>query len=1152
MASLKRELRKELEQAVTAARSAAEIGARKAIEALAVQNGKPWPSMTEEQKQLRNRLRAHGRQLGDRRELRSGSQSIDHITQECAYEHWHRMLFARFLAESDLLIEPESGVAISLDECRELALERGVDWLTLASEFAVKMLSQIFRAGDPVLEILLPPETRQELEGLMKSLPREVFLADDSLGWVYQFWQAEKKNEVNASGEKIGADGLAPVTQLFTEDYMVLFLLHNTLGAWWAGKVLAQQPDLAKSATSEEDLRAACAVVDVSWEYLRFVREGEGPWRPASGTFNGWPKDAKHLKVLDPCMGSGHFLVFALPMLVALRMAEDKLSREDAIEAVLRDNLFGLELDNRCTQIAAFNLALTAWRIIGHRQLPALNLACSGLGINAKEEEWVELAGKDQRLRDGMSELYRLFRKGPVLGSLINPLALNKPSPLLIADFQAIQPFLEAALRREDYRDYETTEMTIAAQGMAKAAEILAGQFTLVATNVPYLKNGKHDSLLKEFCERTYPKAKADLATVFVERCIQFGKEGGSAALVTPQTWLFLGSYTKFRTELLADEQWNFLARLGPGAFETISGEVVNVALLTVSREVPPPEHSIAALDANPAQTSAQKADLLREAKVHEIWQASQLKNPDARISLGEVGDASLLQVFSDAYIGQRTGDGPRFILCSWELPALHNGWVPFGTTVEQTSYYGGLHQVLLWEDGKGQLADYQARLAETVYASGGWKQGWQAWGKGGVRVSQMGGLPVTLHTGSHFDNNCAVIVPQNADYLPAIWAFCESPQFKLSIRLIDQSIKVTNATLTKVPFDLAHWQKVAAEKYPHGLPTPFSSDPTQWLFNGHPKVSDEALHVAVARLVDYQWPRQTGSTFPDCPPLELDGLEKLADADGIVCLDALQGELSAADRLRALLAAAYGTEWSPAKQAELLAQVEATSLDQWLREEFFLQHCALFHNRPFIWHIWDGMKNGFHALVNYHKLAAPNSEGRRTLERLIYSYLGDWIKQQREDQKNGVDGADGRVAAAEYLKKQLELILHGEPPYDIFVRWKSLPQQPIGWEPDINDGVRLNIRPFITATPLNARGSKASVLRVTPKNIEKDKDRGKEPHREKQDFPWFWTWDQSGTVDFTGGQKFDGNRWNDLHYSTSFKLAARDRNSVNKKKVKP
>jgi len=97
------------------------------------------------------------------------------------------------------------------------------------------------------------------------------------------------------------------------------------------------------------------------------------------------------------------------------------------------------------------------------------------------------------------------------------------------------------------------------------------------------------------------------------------------------------------------------------------------------------------------------------------------------------------------------------------------------------------------------------------------------------------------------------------------------------------------------------------AEKYPNGLPKPFSNDPTQWLFNGHPKGSDQPLHVAVARLLGYKWPRQTGSSFPDCPALGPDGLEAFANSDGIVCLPPVNREQPAANRLRQLLAAALG-----------------------------------------------------------------------------------------------------------------------------------------------------------------------------------------------------------------------------------------------------
>ena len=421
MTTLARNIRKDLENTVTKARRVAETGARKVLEQLAVHNHEPWGSMTPEQRVLRNRLRAHGRQLGDQRDDKRGTQAINRLMTEYAYEHWHRMLFARFLAEADLLIEPKSVMPLTLDECQELAREQGTDWLELASTYAERMLPQIFRSGDPVLEVSLPPETRSELEDILKALPSDVFLADDSLGWVYQFWQADRKEEVNKSGVKIGADELPAVTQLFTEDYMVYFLLHNTLGAWWAGKLLAKNPELAKTATSEAELRAACRVGNIEWDYLRFVQDNETGWRPAAGTFDCWPKAAKEIKLLDPSMGSGHFLVFALPILVALRMAEEGLSREVAVDAVLRDNIYGLEIDPRCTQIAAFNLAFAAWRIVGFRTLPPLHLACCGLSVSVAKEEWKQLALDKHNLRIALDWMYDVFKDAPELGSLLNP-----------------------------------------------------------------------------------------------------------------------------------------------------------------------------------------------------------------------------------------------------------------------------------------------------------------------------------------------------------------------------------------------------------------------------------------------------------------------------------------------------------------------------------------------------------------------------------------------------------------------------------------------------------------------------------------------------------------------------------------------------------
>jgi hypothetical protein len=205
--------------------------------------------------------------------------------EKLAYDQWHRLLFAHFLLANNLLISPEHGVSVSLDDCEELALSLGLkDAWGVAARFAAKELPEIFRADDPAGAVELSVEDRKPLIQLVIELPVEVFTASDSLGWCYQFWQAERKAEINASGIKIGADELPAVTQLFTEDYMVDFLLDNTLGAWHAGKVLAARPALAEIAQSEEDLRNVTALPGCPWKYLRFVRAEDGKWALAAST----------------------------------------------------------------------------------------------------------------------------------------------------------------------------------------------------------------------------------------------------------------------------------------------------------------------------------------------------------------------------------------------------------------------------------------------------------------------------------------------------------------------------------------------------------------------------------------------------------------------------------------------------------------------------------------------------------------------------------------------------------------------------------------------------------------------------------------------------------------------------------------------------
>ena len=1502
MRPLEKSSRNKLEKTAKDAREVAEAGARAALEQMGVESSEAYSHLSEDQRDLRRRLRAHGRQLGDKRDA-TGKQEIELLAEETAYQHWHRMLFARFLAENDLLMypDPDEPVAVTIEECEDMAEDEGAKngW-ELAARYASRMLPQIFRQDSPVLELELPPEHQQKLETMLADLPDEVFTASDSIGWVYQFWQAKRKDEVNAAGVKIGARELPAVTQLFTEQYMVDFLLDNSLGAWWADRRLS--PEDLKTAKTEEKLRQKVSIPGVPLNYLRFVkvtrasssgasdsapasvpvsskvtrasssgfskppaafdesslkktsgenvphwtcdnatyhvsfrladavpksqtqqwlrerqsildnamrmrrdltpqeekkvrylyserieryldaghgechlanpkaaetvanalrffegkryrlhawcvmpnhvhvivepfekeslssiihswksytanecnkllglrgqfwqkdaynhiirtekeygfqiqyvwnnpekaklnnwrwrwridldcgslagsdredrhgsvssgkpdqdglvtsmergRHGAGAsdrpdqdglvtlWEPAAGTMEGWPEHLGELKTLDPCCGSGHFLVSAFLMLVPMRMELESLSPREAVDRVLAENIHGLEIDKRCVELAAFSLALTAWRYPeagGYRPLPEFNVACSGLSVHIPKTEWKNVARAlpdKSYLPIALDWLHDQFKDAAVLGSLMDPAKAEVAS---LIDWDSIVPLLDQALKNN--QSEETLESGVLAQGLAKCTQLLVQKYTWVITNVPYLVRGKQSEKLHKFCARHYKEAKNDLATVFFERCLQMCEGGGTTSVVLPQNWLFLTTYKKFREKLLKSEKWNFIARLGPGAFETISGEVVKAILIILSRHKGNQSFQLwsddsrgarpgwfgylRGMDVSDSTAAFEKNMHLRTLKIKSVEQVKQLNNPDARIVIDKIEVGNLLEKYAVALAGINTGDYPRWGRNFWEVDKKGDEWVFQQTTTLRTAFYSGLTQIFKWCGGKGEYLEYINSLNGRL--GGSWKRGVNAWGMAGVVVSQMRYLPVAKYAGSAIDSNISAVIPNNQSHLASLYAFCSSNVFQKEVRKIDQKLNVTNATFSKVSFDLDYWKIIAEKEYPKGLPGPHSDDPTQWIFHGHPCDSviwdedkkwtalgpkhsgNSVLHVAIVRLLGYRWPaeymvtrpswsgekkepasedlrvasdrpdqdglvtsdapEQDGLVAPDKP--DQDGLATTggmeladeawelvkrakelwpyADEDGIVCIPPVRGEMNAEDRLENLLAEAYGNEWSPSRKSELLKQADhaGKSMESWLRDRFFAQHCKLFQNRPFIWHIWDGLRDGFAALVNYHKLDYKN------LETLIYTYLGDWIRCQRQDMADGIDGAEEKLAAAEALKKRLELILEGEAPYDIFVRWKPIEEQPIGWNPDLNDGVRLNIRPFMTVPDVKKKG--AGVLRDKP-NIKWGKDRGKDV----PSAPWYDLGPKYG------GKK--GDRINDHHLTIAEKKEARSK----------
>ena len=867
------------------------------------------------------------------------------------------MLFARFLAENHLLIEPEMGVAVTLDECEELAKEEGVDKWALAARYAHRMLPQVFRPDLPVFEVRLAREHRLKLEGLVEGLPAGVFTATDSLGWVYQFWQSRKKAEVNRSEVKIGAGELPPVTQA----------LHRAL----------------------------------------------------------------------------------------------------------------------------------------HGGLPPrqLNVACSGLAPNATKEQWTALAelaasaggmpperdlfGVEDTLlsaplRNSLDALHELFGRAPELGSLIDPHALK--ADLFRSDFESVRALFAAALERERMSD-EQMEHAVAARGMARAAELLAGRYHLVITNVPYLARGRQGEALRAFCRRHYPDAKNDLATVFLERCLELCVEGGAASLVLPQNWLFLTGYRKLREKLLKTRTRR-------------------------RRVVPLPDRSQFSRRNHERQKSSWKNRVAHHPD--EKTPRHHLPRRDIRQERGNGGTGRdgtppghlvLLLIpriprcgpahRSNAQGHQRhVGEGPlRSRPLDRSSPEKISPRPP--QPVLRRSHPMDLPRPPLRIGGLGRdrEADRPRPAPHRSHRAPG-------------RRRPPVGLPRQLHNMSAHTHSLRKMRGFLAETV------CGSSSLPVRISRTRQR---------------SSWPVIPAEA---GM-TDFLGAYSRF-DRGNNGSSDLCNNRATAgppnRTPAWSWPTSSASgsgVASPCTPSRMATASSASPRYGASPPPASGSCSFWPSRSATPGATACSPACSPRPAAPPSTTGSATASSSSIARGST--------TAPSSGTSGTDASATASALVSYHKLAEGGGKGRRCLEALTWSYLGDWITRQQDGVKRGEAGAEDRLAAAFELRKRLAAILEGEPPHDLFIRWKPIEAQPVGWEPDADDGVCLNLRPFLAADlPGGKKG--AGILRSKP-NVHWRKDRGREPFRDQDRFPWFW---RDG--------EFTGERVNDVHLTITSKRIERGR----------
>ena len=659
---------------------------------------------------------------------------------------------------------------------------------------------------------------------------------------------------------------------------------------------------------------------------------------------------------------------------------------------------------------------------------------------------------------------------------------------------------------------------------MTDALLLLRRRFHVLATNVPFLTEMKFAPELLEVRE-IFPSSRANIATCFIEKMLGMAFGPGVVAAVSPQSWWYQKRYESFRAQVVRAKRPRMFCRLGANAFEEVSSNGENVGLSIISPGQNDPR-SVSVIDAGKGDGPQAKSHIISDGSVAIRRIESIFVGHSSILAIDEIMVSAPLSAYCSALLGISTSDSPRFTGKYWEFGLTRGNWEFLQTTPDGAANFSGLTDVVFWQKESGSLAALAYEMRGKNHNVQNWRRGKPNWGKAGVVVSQTGSFPASIYTGAIYDSNCCAIIPKDKNDIGALWEFCSNEGLAEAVRAINTKWKVEVGTFLAAQFDRDSWAELPDEGFSGGLPEPYTSDPTQWIFHGNPAdtVHGATVHVALARLSGYRWPAETDGDMR-LSDEAYDWIARVAelapgDNDGLLGVPAVAGEKPLADRLRAYLAAVFGADWSDTLESRLVAEADETldkraardgSLEAWVRDRAFRQHCTLFGQRPFLWHISDGLEDGFSVFAHYHRLDQAN------LRKLTYTLLGDWLARAKAE-NNALRYERGRE-----LQQKLEKILEGEEPYDIFVRWKSLAEQPLGWDPDLDDGVRQNIRPFITA----------DVLTRDLSRILKGKDRGKDV----ASAPWY--------------DVFNGERRNNHHTTLAEKRVAREANAKRVKAAK-
>lgn len=745
------------------------------------------------------------------------SRGYDQVMEETAYTWFNRFIALRYMQEHNLLpvsvrVLPDAPGALPelVRQAQNVELD-GVDFShvvellegnrteTLYTELLIALcnqlsdvLPQMFEPISDYTELLFPDGLLREdsVLAMLAAVDAENWADIQVIGWLYQYYNTELKNEtfellkknVKITKERIGA-----ATQLFTPEWIVRYMVENSLGRLW----LEGHDDPALRRRWRYYMDEAEQEPQVAAQ-LAQIRAQESRIQP------------EEIRLLDPCMGSGHILVYAFDVLMEIYRTQGYTDR-DAVSAIIENNLYGLDIDDRAAQLAYFALMMKACehdrRFLRRGVQPHVCAVAEWNGNPNDSPAWSDGQRRAARM------LRETFKDAKEFGSI-----LSIPKPL--AD--ALDELGENPFGGETALGVDAENL----QRLAAQAKIMARKYDVVVTNPPYMGSGGMGAKLAEFVKKQYPDSKSDLFAVFMERGREYTKANGYLAMITQHAWMFLSSFEKLRAKLMEIDTVN-MAHLGARAFEEIGGEVVQTtAFVMQNRHV----HGFKGMYARLIEPTTQDGK-------EEMFLDGQNRFSARQDNFEKIPGAPVAYNFSEKVfqtfekfpalcnevvtrLGMTTADNDRFVREWFEVSSekcimnakskeevIQNNkkWVSYNKGGKYRKWYGNIENVVNWENDGYEIknfSDSKGKIRSTVPNTEFYFRECGTWSKISSGIIAFRYRPV----GSIFDVAGACMYSES-DLLFYI-AFCNSKVAMLILEVLSPTLNYEGSHIAALPVE--------------------------------------------------------------------------------------------------------------------------------------------------------------------------------------------------------------------------------------------------------------------------------------------------------------------------------------------------------------